>query len=130
VRQGNPCTRGAIDSKGRVNRYVRKVGWTRERPFAPEQEHQLPATLNPDLTGQWQNQPLKLPSGHRSRLTRGKSHDIEAGVFPTRLPRPDGHIETCPTRRTRLTMPLTHDAPPYTSCLLYTSPSPRDRQKS
>src|SRR5665811_494170 len=174
MRQRDPPTGSAGDGEPRGHRHVGVVGGSCEGPFAADQEDQLAGALDPDLSGQWQNQPLKLPSGDATRLTGCESHDVEAGVLPARLPRPDSNIETVPARRTCLAKPRIHDAPPCTNsaatstvavaslpgsccwliswstswsvgmavehssrdatiapaCLLYTSPSPRDRTRS
>src|SRR5450631_2312866 len=115
MRQCYPGTGRAGDRESRLDRHIRKVGRSCEGPFATEQKHQLAAALHPDLSGKWQDEPLELPAGDHPRLTRGESHDIQASVFPARLPRPYGHLETCPAGHTCLAMPLTHDAPPWTS---------------
>src|SRR5665811_888571 len=115
MRQGDPASRGAGDGEPRGHRNIGIVGGSGEGPFTAFQEDQLAGALDPDLSGQWENQPLKLPTGDATRLTWGESHDIEACVLPARLTRPDRHIETFPARRTCLAKPRIQDAPPCIS---------------
>src|SRR5664280_950386 len=115
MRQGNPRPCRAGERKGRAHRHVGEVGGPGEGPFSPEQEHQLAVALHPHLSGQWQHQPLELPAGDQSRLTRCQGHDVQTRVFPAGLTRPNGNLEACTARRPYLAMPLTHNAPPWTS---------------
>src|SRR5450759_1462380 len=115
MRQGDPSTGSAGNGEPRRHRHGGVVGWSREGPLTADQEDQLAGALDPDLPGQWQNQPFKIPAGDATRFTWGESHDVQAGVLPARFSRPDRHIETFPARRTCLAMPRIHDAPPFTS---------------